>query len=112
MSKFFDFDAMVQEQEKQPVVIKIFGEEEELPSSLPAKIILQVVRLNREGAETFTEEHMVDMAHAIFGEERFNKWLEKGLTINQLEPLIQNTIELYMDNTDRLNEGGNSTKTP
>ena len=41
MSKYFDFDQFREENKKEPVVIKIFGKEEELPPALPAGIYVR-----------------------------------------------------------------------
>ena len=68
MSKYFDFDQFMAEKEEKPVIIKIFGEEEELPASLPADIVL------KPGEDLLEKEHMEKLwssDHIIVDEAQF-----------------------------------------
>lgn len=96
MNKYFDFDQFMAEKEKKPVVIKIFGEEEELPSSLPAEIVLKVIAMRRDKKQIVSEMEMFDMATKIFG-DKLNKWCDKGLTSDGLEVLITEVLALYTE---------------
>lgn len=118
--KMFDFDNFMSEQNEKnkpkPVIIRIFGENEELPPSLPADLVLRIIRLHRAGVENVDEEQIFLISERIFGKERFEKWLEKGLTIDQLGMLIGKTVEIYMQDqkrhAEKVEKAGNSTKTP
>lgn len=109
-NRFKDFDAFFSETKKEPVVIKLFGEEHELSHSLPAIIMVKLLRLQKEvGNEGEIPPHeVINMAEGIFGKERLDEWLEKGLTVDQLGELIQWTVQQYNGNGGT--EGKNSKK--
>lgn len=94
MSKFIDFDAFMQETKQEPIIIRIFGEDEELPASLPADIILEIIRKNKNGQSTMTDAETFGLAERIFG-DKLTKWCEKGLTVEQLEALIVKVMGIY-----------------
>lgn len=104
MSRYRDFDAFFEEQENNPVQLKIFGETHNLPSSLPAIVMLKILRMQKE--KTLNELEMMEMCMEIFGKKRFEKWLEKGLTVDQMQELIRWAFEQY-----RQGDSGN-TKAP
>jgi hypothetical protein len=93
--RYFDFDQAMQEVKQEPVVIKIFGEEEELSPSLPASIVLEASRLKKAGIENAGEEQVVLMANSIFGEDRLRRWCDNGLTIAGMEILLKEVVSLY-----------------
>lgn len=94
MSKFIDFDAFMEEAKEEPVVIRIFGKDEELPASLPADIILNIVRKNQSGQQAMSDAETFAMAERIFG-GKLTEWCEKGLTVDQLEALIMKVMAIY-----------------
>lgn len=97
--RYFDFDNFMQEQEEQPIIIKIFGQEEELPASLPASMVLSIMRMQKAKNGNIPESEVLSMAEAMFGKDRLKKWCDNGLTMAGLEVLIKETTKLYMGNT-------------
>lgn len=111
--KYLDFDQLIEEKEQKPIIIKVFGKKEQLPASLPALMVLKIIRMHRKGTENVNEETLFEMAEMLFGKERFTAWLNKGLSIEQLEMLIEKTVEMYMRPMKEAQENeGNSAKTP
>ena len=93
----FNFDAFMAENEKVGPTITIYGKVEQLPPSLPAIITVKTMRMMKargKSAETQVAE-LVDMAYAIFTQERLDGWFTKGLSMDGLEALLKHSIELY-----------------
>ena len=49
--RFIDFDAALAEHEEQPVVVRYLGRDWQLFSSLPAKPVMRLLRLEAEGRD-------------------------------------------------------------
>lgn len=94
-NKFFDFDAFMSEVKEEPLVVRIFGKDEELPASLPADVVLSIVRRNSDPNAVMTDAETFAMAERIFG-GKLQEWCDKGLTITQLEVLITNVMQMYV----------------
>ena len=95
MDKYFDFDKFMAEKERKPVIIHIFGEDEELPPALPADITLEVMRMNADPNTVVTESQVFMLATKIFGDDRLKKWCDKGLDTEGLEVLITEVFRIY-----------------
>lgn len=100
--RFKDFDAYWAEQGREPLRVKVFGEEHELPSELPATLSLRLVRMQMEvaaGARKNTDEVDVSEVEAI-AEELFTKpvlekWFAKGMGIDQLTNVLEWALSQY-----------------
>ena len=103
MSKYFDFDQFREENKKKPVVIKIFGKEEELPPALPAGIMLDL--MSKTGALSTAEA--INIAIQIFGADRLSRWCKEGLDTDDLEVLITKTMQMYQGNKEEVKSKGN-----
>lgn len=91
-----DFDAYWAEQNKEQIPFKIFGQTEYLPPSLPAAMVLKLVRLEKEyGKKDLPQAEVFELATSIFGEGKVDEWCAKGLTIEQLTDLIDWAMEQY-----------------
>ncbi len=91
-----DFDAYWAEQERKPIEFKLFGQVETLPPSLPATMILKMVRAQREyGNKDLPESVQLDLAFSVFGEDKVQEWCDKGLTIEQLGDLMKWATEQF-----------------
>lgn len=111
MSKFFDFDQFWKEtQTDEPgPVIRVFGEDVELPKDLPAAVPIRALRLQAMGSGEIPAEEIVHLADVLFGREQLDKWLSEGLTMAQLGDLIRHSMTLYR--SDEEGEAGvNPTK--
>lgn len=107
-NKFFDFDAFMSEVKEEPVVIRIFGKDEELPASMPADVVLQIVRRNSDPNATMSDAETFAMAERIFG-GKLQEWCDKGLTVNQLEVLITRVMQMYVTKA-KTDKGGTPKK--
>lgn len=93
--RFKDFDAFFSEQKREPVKLKLYGEVHLLPASLPASVILSLIRLQEKGEEEVPPEEVIKIASSLFGKEKLNSWMDKGLDIEQLGQLIQWAMAVY-----------------
>lgn len=91
-----DFDTYWAEQEQKPIEFNVFGQLEKLPPSLPATIILKMIRLEKQyGNKDFPNSELFDMGMSIFGDKKIEEWCEKGLTTDQLADLMDWAMEQY-----------------
>ena len=94
-NRFKDFDAFFSEQKREPVKLKLYGEIHLLPPSVPASVIFSILRLQEKGEEEVPPEEIIKIASSLFGKEKLNSWMDKGLDIEQLGQLIQWAMEVY-----------------
>lgn len=97
MNRTRDFDQFFAEMKKEPIRIKLFGQWEELPPSLPAEFVLRLIRLRKKYGDekAIPEAELFDMSTMIFGRDRLDRWCRKGLTVEQLEEIVKWTISVY-----------------
>lgn len=97
-ARVIDFDAFREEQQQEPLVLKIGGVEYILPSGLPAEVAVDLIRA-REGlgtSEDLPPEQIPKWAAAIFGEEAFQEIMRKHrLTLEELAELLQRVMHEY-----------------
>ncbi len=111
--RMFDFDAFWQEAEPQEAdrpKVRVFGEDVYLPASIPARIILRAMRAAQEGEDAETPlsgEEVYKSACALYGAERIDAWLDKGLSLSQLADLVNQGIRLYA--SGQIDDSGNQT---
>lgn len=88
---FMDFDQFFSEMDNTPkATFVLYGETHELPPSLPASLVLQMVRAQKEYGNGNLPEHIqMEMAFCIFGEDSVDEWSEAGMTVDQLGELIK-----------------------
>jgi len=112
VARTFDFDrfwaeAMPKEADRRKV--RVFGEDVFLPVSIPARIILRAMRAAEAGEgenATLSADEVDKAACALYGQERIEAWLDRGLTVGQLGDLVNHAIRLYIDEGD---DEGNAT---
>lgn len=116
MSRIVDFDSFRAETRGEPVVLKIGGEEYNLPAGLPADVALEAVRIqhivrdvelmelkpeektaliNQRLGEN-ADELIYATGRGLFGEDLFEQIIHKHrITIDELPQLIQMTFAAY-----------------
>lgn len=93
MSKYVDFDKFFKEKKGETISFKMFGDNYKLPSSMPAMFMLELIRGEKE--DELSPETIFKMMSALLGEDNFNKLVQKGLTIDQMEDVITWVAEQY-----------------
>jgi hypothetical protein len=101
VAKYRDFDAFFQEQQEEPLRFKVMGEEHQLPPSLPAIVVLKVMRAQEKFGDAPLPQHvLIDLAVSIFGDGKVDEWARKGLSLRQLEQMMNWAMNLYNGGND------------
>jgi hypothetical protein len=107
--KFKDFDLFYeQEIKREPVTFKINGETYELPPSLPAMILVRVLRMEKQKGKKgkVSDAEQMEIAFDLFGETQFEKMCADGLDIDQMGDLFKWVLSVYTGQKD--DEEGNA----
>ena len=91
-----DFDAFRAEQQARPLIIRVGGTDYALPSSPPAAVALDGIRLSRSGATTVPAEDVARLAEGLFGTTVLDELLRvHRLTVVELQALIGQVMDAY-----------------
>lgn len=92
--KYKDFDAAITEADKKPIKFKMAGSEYELPSQLPARVVLTQMRYMDESGGMATNS-LPEWLESLVGKENLQSMLDDGATWNQLDELLQWLLNEY-----------------
>lgn len=91
-----DFDAFRAEQQSRPLIIRVGGTDYALPSSPPAAVALDGIRLARQGATTVPAEEVARLAEGLFGASVLDELVRvHRLTVTELQALIGKVMDAY-----------------
>jgi hypothetical protein len=91
-----DFDAFRAEQQARPLIIRVGGTDYALPSSPPAAVALDGIRLSRSGATTIPADDVARLAEGLFGPSVLDDLLRvHRLTVAELQALIGRVMDVY-----------------
>jgi hypothetical protein len=91
-----DFDAFRAEQQSRPLIIRVGGTEYALPSSPPAAVALDGIRLSRSGATSIPAEEVAGLAEGLFGAAVLDELVRvHRLTVVELQALISRVMDAY-----------------
>jgi hypothetical protein len=91
-----DFDAFRAEQQSRPLIIRVGGTDYALPSSPPAVVALDGIRLARSGATTVPADEVARLAEGLFGASVLDELLRvHRLTVAELQALISRVMDAY-----------------
>lgn len=95
MAKFRDFDAYFEEkQQQQPVLLRYQGEMHHLPAAIPMAAVLMLRRMATENG-TVNDEGVIKLFQTVFGANRYSKWVQNGMTLNEMIELLGWALEQY-----------------
>ncbi len=108
MTRVIDFDAFRAEQNAEPIELRVGGHTYQLPTSIPATLALDVIRLNAEDSEAdFKPEQLISMGRGIFGGDLFETVLnDNGITMAELPDLFKMVFAMYSGEPDAPNPEG------
>jgi len=112
MSDVKDFDAAWKEKDDEGYPFKVKGEKYELPSSPPAGIVLEALRLGEEFDEddAVPNDRVFNMAQELIGKENLQQMLDDGISIDELRDIVEWANEVYAPSEADSGDGsGNST---
>ena len=87
MGKFKDFDSFYQEHEEIPLQFKIFGTNYTMPASMPAKLMIEILRGKKE--DDLDPMIVLEICESLLGQQQLEDLTKKGLTIEQMEDIIE-----------------------
>jgi hypothetical protein len=94
MAKYRDFDRFFQEAKSEPVVLRYQGETHHLPSSLPVATVLMLRRLEKQQGQV-SDETIIKLFQTVFGPDRYAKWVQGGMLLDQMIALLGWALEVY-----------------
>ena len=97
-ARYIDFDAARAERKREPVIIKLFDREWELPLALPANIPIEIMRLMADGgAESdIANAKIAGMMSQVVPKEILDHWCKLGLGADDYGDLLILIIRAYM----------------
>lgn len=87
MSRYKNFDDFYKDQQQTLLVFTIFGSKYTMPASMPAKLMIEILRGQKES--DLDPAVILDICESLFGNDQLNDMVKKGLTINQMEDIIE-----------------------
>lgn len=95
MSRVVDFDAARAERRREPVILRIGGQDYSLSAGLPASVALDLIRMQAEtdGELVIPHTQLEDLASRLFGEATWREILDRHrLDLEELEELLRRVI--------------------
>jgi len=93
-----DFDKAWKEKDRKGYKFKVRGKSYELPHSAPASIMLELVRLAKSlGEDADIPAHeATNLAVMMVGKDQVDQMLEDGLTVEELNEILEWANGIYM----------------
>jgi hypothetical protein len=93
---YLDFDAFRREHEKEPMIVHIFDKDYELPASLPASVMVRILRLQAENGGELPAHEVIFLAEKFMGETMLNELLERpDYSMEVMAEMIKEVIAAY-----------------
>jgi len=93
-NKYRDFDAAWAEKAEaegspQPLTFKLKGRDWQLPASIPAAVIIRILRMQKRDADDpVPDDEQMEMALSLFGKDQLDELLDTGLSTDELGDVI------------------------
>ena len=94
-ARYVDFDAARAEAQREPVVVKAFGEEWTLGASMPAEIPIMSARWSAQGRDSLTEGEQLLLVSKLVPEDVLTEWFARGLTVDDLDVMVPAIINAF-----------------
>ena len=104
MTKTVDFDQFRQEQDAEPIEFKIGGDTYSLAPTIPAAMVLKIIRLQNEiGPDAQVTLEVFDaLGRSVFGPQQWDEILEKHhLGYQEMPELVQAVMSAYVPKADQ-----------
>lgn len=111
--RYRDYDAAFAEanREAPPIVIRLFGQDWELPGDLPASVVVRLTRMMADGRseDELSVAEQMTLAMDVIPAEVLDAWLAKGLDTDQLAVILLDVVSEYgaqLDDPSSDSDGG------
>lgn len=94
MVKFKDFDEALAADKKEELQIKVAGKTYKMPATLPARAVLQQMRIADEN-ETVPFEAVPQWIASLIGQDKLDQMLADGMSWEQMNDLLNWLMEAY-----------------
>ena len=97
--RYIDFDAIMKENERKPIIGKIKGEEFLFPAQMPAKMMLRIQRMEEQGVDgeqEMTSNMILDLFGSMLGEKNFQRLLDLNASFEELQFILEGIMKEYM----------------
>ena len=93
-TRFKDFDAAVEESDKESIEVKIAGRDYEFPPELPARVVLSQLRFMDDTGQLIAAQ-IPEWLATIVGQKNLDKMLDDGASWEKLQALLAYLLEEY-----------------
>lgn len=95
-NNYRDFDAYFAEMQQDTPTLRLYGEDHTLSATLPVTAVLHFQRLQRmDSSQQLQDESIIELFASVFGRERADSWIGRGLDIQQMTELLKWAMERY-----------------
>jgi hypothetical protein len=97
-SDYYDFDAEWEANEVEPLHIKVKGRFYKLPPELPARAILNAVKMQKKGVKNVGIDELLDTIGMLTGgRANAEQMMADGIGLTQLYQVMNKTMKLVRD---------------
>jgi hypothetical protein len=93
-TRFMDFDAAVEESDKESIEVKIAGRNYEFPPELPARVVLSQLRFMDDTGQLAAAQ-IPEWLATLVGQKNLDQMLEDGASWEQLQQLLSFLLGEY-----------------
>jgi len=93
-NRFMDFDAAVEESDKESIEVKIAGRNYEFPPELPARVVLGQLRFMDDTGQLAAAQ-IPEWLGILVGQTNLDQMLEDGASWEQLQSLLSYLLGEY-----------------
>lgn len=116
--QYFDFDAEWEADEAEPLHIKVKGRFYKLPPELPARAILNAVKMQKKGVRNIGIDELLDTIGMLTGgRDNAEQMMADGIGVKQLYGVMNKTMKLVREGLpaemqEQLDEGEGPAPAP
>jgi hypothetical protein len=92
-NRYKDFDAFFNENEGIKLTFKMFDTTYFMPSSMPAKLMMEILRGQKEN--NLDGQVVISICESLLGKKQLDDLCNKGFTVDQMEKIIEWASEQY-----------------
>jgi hypothetical protein len=93
-TRFKDFDAAVEESDKESIEVKIAGRDYQFPPELPARVVLSQLRFMDDTGQLAAAQ-IPEWLATLIGQSNLDQMLEDGASWTKLQELLQFLLTEY-----------------
>lgn len=103
-TRFRDFDAAVEESDKESIKVKIEGRNYEFPPELPARVVLSQLRFMNDTGQLDAAQ-IPEWLATLVGQGNLDQMLEDGASWTKLQQLLAYLLQEYGITAGELDAG-------